>query len=507
MHTRSNAVAVVTLCSLFMSVSLFAGGPIKPLAEMAVSASRVDWQPSEGYERLVLTVAGPDGLYLQREFGAGEAPFLSAPESKLPDGVYAYELRAEGREVQWGHLWVKAGAFMDKAAAPPRPLKPAVSAAKPPLSNVTANAHVIADDLVVQGQACIGASCGAGDANGPALKIKETNNYQLVFDALNCCLPWEVRWAIQANEPGVSGDFLIRTTGLIPFRISPNAPDNSFTVFANGNIGLGTLTPAVRLDAKANVSTMAVARLQNSSATGYSGTEYLDNAGNVDLFFGIDNAASTTRLNSTNNNPIVILTNSVERIRVTPDGKVGIGTSNPGAAFQVTSGEVRLPGGSASTNGWPTHFNWPADGRNYIRGTTLIADDGGSVGIGTQTPSSKLHVNGGDIRVSGGSFIDDGTTLNVPDFVFEPDYQLMPLDELRDFVSREKHLPNVPSADDVKKDGLNLSQVQMRLLEKLEELTLYTLKQDEQVKALQSENVKLHARLQALEQATAAEQQ
>lgn len=138
---------------------------------------------------------------------------------------------------------------------------------------------------------------------------------------------------------------------------------------------------------------------------------------------------------------------------------------------------------------------------------SLFIASSGSVGIGTSTPSSKFHVSGGDIRVSSGSFIDDGTTLNVPDYVFEPHYELMPLDELRSFISREKHLPNVPSRDDVKKDGLNLSQVQMRLLEKLEELTLYTLKQDEQVKALQGENARLNARLQALEQAAASEQQ
>ncbi len=128
MKTRSKVVvAVVALCSLFTSVSLFAK---QPLADMAISASRVDWQPAGEHERLVLTVAGPDGLYFERVFGAGEAPFLSAPENALADGVYSYELRVQGREAQWGHLWVKGGIFMDKAAAPARPLKPAISESK-----------------------------------------------------------------------------------------------------------------------------------------------------------------------------------------------------------------------------------------------------------------------------------------------------------------------------------------------------------------------------------------
>lgn len=474
-RTRLTVLVLTLLAGLPFAVQ---GAEKTPLARLEIQPTRVDWLPQEAQKSLELRIAGPANLYIQKQFAAGEAPSFNALDRPLPDGVYTYELQAEGAAVQSGHLWVKAGRFVE----PPAP------ESRPPLRNVTAQASVIPDDLVVQGQACIGANCGAADANGPALKIKETNNYQIKFDALNCCLPWEQAWILQANEPGVNGDFTIRTTGTVPFRIMPNAPDNSFVLFGNGNLGLGTLTPAARLDVKANAAGQVAARLQNSSATGHSGIHYLDQAGNVDLYFGIDNAASTTRLDSVNNNPIVILTNSAERMRITP------------SLIYVPSGEVRIPGGSASANGWPTHFNWPADGKNYIRGTTVIADDGGSVGIGTQTPSSKLHVNGGDIRVSGGSFIDDGTTLNVPDYVFEPDYRLMPLDELREFVAREKHLPNVPSAETVKKEGLNLSQVQMRLLEKLEELTLYTLKQDEQVKALQSENAKLNARLEALEQ-------
>lgn len=458
-----------------------------PLARLEIQPTRVDWLPQEAQKSLELRIAGPANLYIQKQFAAGEAPSFDALDRPLPDGVYTYELQAEGAAVQSGHLWVKDGRFVE----PPAP------ESRPPLRNVTAQASVIPDDLVVQGQACIGANCGAADANGPALKIKETNNYQIKFDALNCCLPWEQAWILQANEPGVNGDFTIRTTGTVPFRIMPNAPDNSFVLFGNGNLGLGTSTPAVRLDVKANAAGQVAARLQNSSATGHSGIHYLDQAGNVDLYFGIDNAASTTRLDSVNNNPILILTNSTERMRVTSTGNVGIGTSNPTARLEVSGGEVRFPpaGGAPGF----THFNL-SDGKNYIRGTTIIADNAGSVGIGTTSPSSKLHVNGGDIRVSGGSFIDDGTTLNVPDYVFEPDYRLMPLDELKEFIAREKHLPNVPSAETVKKEGLNLSQVQMRLLEKLEELTLYTLKQDEQVKALQSENARLNARLEALEQ-------
>ncbi|HSK76580.1 MAG TPA: hypothetical protein VLQ45_08995 [Thermoanaerobaculia bacterium] len=78
--------------------------------------------------------------------------------------------------------------------------------------------------------------------------------------------------------------------------------------------------------------------------------------------------------------------------------------------------------------------------------------------------------------------------------------------DLGEFVAREKHLPNVPSAAEIKEQGLNLSQFQMRLLEKIEELALYTVTQHEQIKSqqarineLQGVNAKLDARLEALE--------
>ena len=331
------------------------------------------------------------------------------------------------------------------------------------------------------------------------------------------------------------------------------AQDSVF-VTTTGDVGIGTSTPTARLDVQAN-TTSATVRLRNANASGYPGIEYMDENGLVNLFFGLDNAANTTRLNSIN--PIVVLTNSVERMRVTTDGKFGIGTASPSDKFHffentdastlltlensntgpLAAAALRAKSDSAlvglvahssgktvsrfgqTLGSWAELLQTTGNGliigtqadKPLILGTNSVTrvqvTASGDVGIGTTVPSSKLHVNGGDIRVSGGSFIDDGVTLNAPDYVFEPSYKLMPLHELREFVSREKHLPNIPSAKEIKKEGLNLSQIQMRLLEKIEELTLYTLKQDEEVKALQSENAKLNARLEALEQATATEQQ
>jgi len=106
----------------------------------------------------------------------------------------------------------------------------------------------------------------------------------------------------------------------------------------------------------------------------------------------------------------------------------------------------------------------------------MIITNVGRVGIGTLTPSQALEVQG-NIRANG-SFLANGTTLNVPDYVFEPDYKLRSLADLQTYIAREKHLPDIPSAQEIKEQGVNLSELQMQLLKKVEELTLYTLEQE-----------------------------
>lgn len=135
-------------------------------------------------------------------------------------------------------------------------------------------------------------------------------------------------------------------------------------------------------------------------------------------------------------------------------------------------------------------FGYGASSFSEYEGITITHGNSCQMGVGTADPQSRLHVNGGDIRVSGGSFIDDGATLNVPDYVFEDGYLLMNLDELAAYIEKEKHLPNMPSRDEVKADGLNMSEFQMRLLEKIEELTLHIIKQQQEIER-QHEEIEL----------------
>ena len=111
---------------------------------------------------------------------------------------------------------------------------------------------------------------------------------------------------------------------------------------------------------------------------------------------------------------------------------------------------------------------------------------------------------GGDLTVQG-NFISGATTLNVPDYVFGPDYALRPLAEVAAFIGTNRHLPEVPSAAEIAAQGLDMTDMQMRLLKKVEELTLYTLEQEEiidtqkrRLQAQEAETADLRAELAAL---------
>ena len=100
--------------------------------------------------------------------------------------------------------------------------------------------------------------------------------------------------------------------------------------------------------------------------------------------------------------------------------------------------------------------------------------------VGSTTPQQVLVITpDGKVQVN-------GQNLTVPDYVFEDDYELMPLDELQAFIDANGHLPGIAPAHEVQYEGLDLAGSQMSLLQKVEELTLYTLQQERLLKELQA---------------------
>jgi hypothetical protein len=84
------------------------------------------------------------------------------------------------------------------------------------------------------------------------------------------------------------------------------------------------------------------------------------------------------------------------------------------------------------------------------------------------------------------------------DFVYESSYHLLSIDSLELFIKNNKHLPNMPSADDIKKDGLNLGQMDNLLLQKIEELSLYIISQEKRIGKLEKENAEIKAAMEGI---------
>jgi len=121
--------------------------------------------------------------------------------------------------------------------------------------------------------------------------------------------------------------------------------------------------------------------------------------------------------------------------------------------------------------------------------------DNGSVGIGTTSPGSYKLAVAGTIAARRVKV----TQETWPDYVFNKDYKLPALSEVEKYINANQHLPEIPSAAEVKKEGLDLGEMNRKLLQKVEELTLYLIEQQKTIKALQEKDGLQEARLQALE--------
>jgi hypothetical protein len=117
--------------------------------------------------------------------------------------------------------------------------------------------------------------------------------------------------------------------------------------------------------------------------------------------------------------------------------------------------------------------------------TRMLIDKSGNIGIGTGdmplNPNDLLAVNGlihaKEVKVD---------LVGWPDYVFENDYNLIPLNQLESKINELGHLPNVPSAKDVENNGVNLGEMNKKLLEKVEELTLYVIQLNKDIEKLKT---------------------
>ena len=233
------------------------------------------------------------------------------------------------------------------------------------------------------------------------------------------------------------------------------------------------------------------------------------------------------------------------------DGNVGVGNNNPSAKLDVKHGHIRCLN-TSSTGGaimqsmyapetgyaraifshnvyWDTNTKkWDIQGmgandaqailiRNqggfnfiihkpegnfskeltnvdFVAGTKMMLTKDGNLSIGTMNPGIfKLAVNG-NVRAK-----EVKVETGWSDFVFEDDYDLPTLEEVEKFIDVHKHLPEIPSAKEVEENGVNLGEMDSKLLQKIEELTLYVIEQNKKIRALENKNKILEKRVKRLE--------
>ena len=118
---------------------------------------------------------------------------------------------------------------------------------------------------------------------------------------------------------------------------------------------------------------------------------------------------------------------------------------------------------------------------------SLTINSNGNIGIGSLANEHKLAV--------AGSIISEEVIVklqsNWPDYVFNDDYQLPELADVKQFIQQNHHLEGVPSEEEIQNNGINIAGIQSKLLQKIEELTLYVIKQDEEINSLKDEVVDL----------------
>jgi len=311
------------------------------------------------------------------------------------------------------------------------------------------------------------------------------------------CIPNASTWFLGGNNitGGYTGPLLIPpvteigTCNEFPFILKANNK-NSIFILPHSYVGLGynNTTPISVLDIKDG---------NNPLASNFR--IYADNRGNVE-------STTDMTLNYLTGKSFVInegsLNTGVTRLFM-QNGKIGVNSSNPVSTLDIqdqSNAEIRLQSQTSSASSF-----WAI---NSLSSYNLNVDNSGigHIGYNINSPSNlinfrmnaannKAQVWVGKKPTTGNhvdfSFAVDGKLVansmyvtlqgNWADFVFDSDYQLPSLSEIETFYKTQHHLPGIPSASEIKENGIDLEKMNTLLLQKIEELTLHLVKQQKEI--------------------------
>jgi trimeric autotransporter adhesin len=223
------------------------------------------------------------------------------------------------------------------------------------------------------------------------------------------------------------------------------------------NVGIGTITPSNKLEITHGTSGNSGLRFTNLTSSSTAGSP-------------------SSKLLSVNSNGDVILVGAADGTETVVTAGTGIsvtGNGSSGSAYVISSTATSY---------------WTASG---IGTNNVVNSNSGAIVIGTgitTLPSGyKLYVSDGILAEKVKVALKSGS--NWADYVFAKDYKLRPLSELESFIATNKHLPGIPSAETlVKEGGIDVNQMFAKQMEKIEELTLYIIEINKKLEKLEREN-------------------